>query len=69
VGSQVGWANVFLFAHHSINHQYHIGGQPKHVAHPTWLKFKIGEGIACYHRIICSKKIIKETKQLCCLNL
>jgi len=27
-----------LFAHHSINHQYHIGGQQKYVAHPTWLK-------------------------------
>ncbi|RKZ44742.1 MAG: hypothetical protein DRQ41_02030 [Gammaproteobacteria bacterium] len=28
---------VFCVHRHSINHQYHIGGQQKYVAHPTWL--------------------------------
>ncbi len=30
--SQVGWANVFLFAHHFFNKE---GGQEKDFAHPT----------------------------------
>jgi len=37
-GSQVGWANVFLFAHHFFNEE---GGQEKDFAHPTFSDLKI----------------------------